>query len=148
MQIPTCFFSVYNMRSWLTQCAKNSILTFTAEVHCTYLLQATKYPLTDKNDKNVNIKNTLKTLLRLLLKQNRDGTRSENLGGQVVMRRAAAAWRRLLFCQKLGGELPAPPLPQPLKYIPVSPLSNRICVLIESFVDRSINFTSKQKPTD
>ena len=27
MQIHTCFFSVYSMRSWLTQCAKNSILT-------------------------------------------------------------------------------------------------------------------------
>ena len=30
-------------------------------------------------------------------------------GGQVVMRRAAAAWRRLLICQNLGGQLP--PLP-------------------------------------
>jgi hypothetical protein len=35
--------------------------------------------------------------------------RSENLGGQVVMRRAAAAWRRLLFCQNLGER--TPPLP-------------------------------------
>ena len=32
----------------------------------------------------------------------RDGARSENLGGQVAMRRAAAARRRLLFCQNLG----------------------------------------------
>ena len=30
------------------------------------------------------------------------------LGGQVVMRRTAAAWKRLLFCQKLGGQLPHP----------------------------------------
>ena len=28
------------------------------------------------------------------------------LGGQVVMQRAAAARRRLLLCQKLGGQLP------------------------------------------
>ena len=40
----------------------------------------------------------------------RDGERSENLGGQVVMRRAAAARWRLLFWQNLGGTcaLPAP----------------------------------------
>ena len=35
--------------------------------------------------------NTIKSLLL------RDGARSENLGGQVVMRRAAAARRRLRF---------------------------------------------------
>ena len=33
----------------------------------------------------------------------RDVARSENLGGQVVMRSGAAAWLRLLFCQNLGG---------------------------------------------
>ena len=42
----------------------------------------------------------------------RDGARSENLRGQLVMRRAAAARRRLLFCQNLGGR--AHPLPSPL----------------------------------
>ena len=43
----------------------------------------------------------------------RNGGRSENLGGQVVMRRAASVWRRLLFCQNLGGGVlpPAPHLP-------------------------------------
>ena len=29
-----------------------------------------------------------------------------NLGGQVVMRSAAIAWRCLLFCQSMGGQLP------------------------------------------
>ena len=32
--------------------------------------------------------------------------KSKNLGGQVVMRRAAAARRRLLFCQNVGGNCP------------------------------------------
>ena len=43
----------------------------------------------------------------------RDGARSVNLGGQVVMRRAAAAARRhFLFCLNLGGmRPPAPPTP-------------------------------------
>ena len=39
----------------------------------------------------------------------RDGARSDNLGGQVVMRRAAAAWRCLLFCQNLGKRMPTLP---------------------------------------
>ena len=44
----------------------------------------------------------------------RDGARSENLSGQVVMRRAATARRRLLFCQNL----PCPPTSAiPEKYI-------------------------------
>ena len=38
-------------------------------------------------------------------------------GGQVVMRRAATARRRLLFCQNLGGNCPLPPLLTPLKNI-------------------------------
>ena len=33
-------------------------------------------------------------------------SKSKNLGGRVVMRRAAAAWRRLLICQNLEGQLP------------------------------------------
>ena len=35
----------------------------------------------------------------------RDGARSENLIGQVVMRHVAAAWRCLLFCQNLRSVL-------------------------------------------
>ena len=31
------------------------------------------------------------------------------LRGQVVMRRNAAVWRRLLFCQKYGGAIVPPP---------------------------------------
>ena len=42
----------------------------------------------------------------------RDGARSENLGGKLVMRRATAAWRRLLFCKNRGGYFP-PALPVP-----------------------------------
>ena len=43
----------------------------------------------------------------------RDGIRSENLGGQVVMWRAAAGSQRLLFFQNLEGVRPpcSPPLP-------------------------------------
>ena len=41
----------------------------------------------------------------------RDAPRVKNPGGQVVMRCAAAAQRRLLICQNLGGPAPlAPPL--------------------------------------
>ena len=41
----------------------------------------------------------------------RDGPRLENLGRQVVIRRATAALRHLLFCQNLGGghTSPLPP---------------------------------------
>ena len=39
----------------------------------------------------------------------RDGARSENLVGQVVMRRAAAVRRHLLFCQKLSAHPPLTP---------------------------------------
>ena len=41
----------------------------------------------------------------------RDALRVKNPVGQVVMRRAAAARRRLLICQNLVGQLPHPPLP-------------------------------------
>ena len=40
--------------------------------------------------------------------QLRHVARSENLGGQVVMRRAATVRRRLLICQNLGGRTPPP----------------------------------------
>ena len=40
--------------------------------------------------------------------------KSKNLGGQVVMRRAAPGRRHLLICQNLGGQLP--PLPPPLQH--------------------------------
>ena len=33
------------------------------------------------------------------------------LGGQTVIRRNAAGWRRLLVCQKMGGQLPTPAHP-------------------------------------
>ena len=39
----------------------------------------------------------------------RDAPRVKNPGGLVVMRRAAAAWRRLLICQNLGGQRPPQP---------------------------------------
>ena len=39
----------------------------------------------------------------------RDGAGSENLGGQVVMRRAVVASGCLLFCQNLGCKLPLLP---------------------------------------
>ena len=38
------------------------------------------------------------------------------LGGQLVKRRAAAGRRRLLFCQKLGGQLPIRQLRLCFKY--------------------------------
>ena len=41
----------------------------------------------------------------------RHAAKSKNLGEQVVMRRAAAAWRRLLIRQNLGGQLLPLPLP-------------------------------------
>ena len=34
------------------------------------------------------------------------------LGGKLVMRRAATFWPQLLFCQKLGGQLPTLPTRQ------------------------------------
>ena len=40
--------------------------------------------------------------------------KSKNLGGHVVMRRAAACRRLLLICQNLGGHVP--PLPPPLAH--------------------------------
>ena len=42
---------------------------------------------------------------------NRHVPRSKNLGGHIVMWRAAACRRRLLICQNLGGHVP--PLPPP-----------------------------------
>ena len=41
--------------------------------------------------------------------------KSKNLGEQVVMRRAAAARWRLLFCQNMGGQLPPPFIDAPVK---------------------------------
>ena len=38
--------------------------------------------------------------------KDRDGAKSENLGGQIVMQHTAAARQRLLFCQKLDGNCP------------------------------------------
>ena len=46
-----------------------------------------------------------------LLCCNRGVSSFRNLGGQAVMRRAAAARRRLLICQILGGQLPTLPTP-------------------------------------
>ena len=44
----------------------------------------------------------------------RDAPSVKNLGGPVVMRRAAAAQRRLLICQNLGEQLP--PCPPPFRH--------------------------------
>ena len=62
---------------------------------------------------------TLKSFYQLT--KLRDAPRVKNPGGQVVMRRAAAAWRLLLICQNLGGQLP--PLPPPLVH-PCSIVAN------------------------
>ena len=48
-----------------------------------------------------------KKVLRLALLMKQQGyTGYLKLGGQVVMRHTATAWRRLLICQSLGGQLP------------------------------------------
>ena len=47
----------------------------------------------------------------------RDGARSENLGGQVVMRRAAATRRCLLFCQNLGVRTSSKNIPKSFAYL-------------------------------
>ena len=43
----------------------------------------------------------------------KDGARSENLDGQVVMQRAASSQRRFLICQNLGGGVSTHPHPTP-----------------------------------
>ena len=48
-------------------------------------------------------------IVRILCMYIRDGARFKNMSGQVVMRRAATAQLRLLFCQNLGEREPTLP---------------------------------------
>ena len=66
--------------------------------------------------------------------QNRDAARVKNLGGPVVMRRAAAARQRLLICQNLGGQRPPrpPTLVHACDYILIISYYLRLDITIDS----------------
>ena len=65
-----------------------------------------------KMDFHLRIKIDHKT--NCYLYRNRGVNSFLKVGGQVVMWRAAAGRRRLLFCQNMGGNCPPPPLLTPL----------------------------------